>query len=74
VPDNNQCREKNFDSKALVPQSLNVGLIALYKIDKSNCAKSIVGTKGRSISYNNRSLEKKNENAEKRKAQKEEKG
>ena len=64
----NAAERNNFDSKAPVTQSLNVCLIALYKIDKSNCAKSIVATKGHSIS-NNRSLEKKNKNAEKHRAQ-----
>jgi len=46
----NAVEQKNFSSKASVPQSLNVGLIASYKIDKSNCAKSIAAIIGHSIS------------------------
>jgi len=62
-------KEKKFYCKEPVPQSLNVGLIALYKIDKSNYAKSMhSGNKRASISYNNQSLEKKTENAEKLRA------
>ena len=61
----NAVERKNRDSKASVPQSLKTSLVALYKIDKATCAKHIAVKKGHSISYNDRTIEKRQENAEK---------
>lgn len=65
----NAVERKNYDSKSSVPQSLNSVLIYLYKIDKTTCAKHIVANKGHSISYNDKSIEKREQNAEKRRLQ-----
>ena len=54
-PDNtNAVEKKNRDAKDNVPVPIRQGLINLYKLDKSYCAKHIAAEKGCSISYTSR--------------------
>ena len=65
----NSVERKNYDSKASLPQSLRNGLIMLYKIDKATCAKNITAKMGHSISYIDKSIQKRQESAEKQRIQ-----
>ena len=51
----NAAKRKNRDAKYNVAVPVRQGLINLYKLDKSYCAKHIAAEKGCSISYTSRS-------------------
>ena len=60
---------KNRDAKDNLPVPIRQGLINLYKLDKSYCAKHIAAEKGCSISYTSRSSQSRAEAAEVRRKQ-----